>query len=229
MQLSCGVSTMARYRSKGVRYRYLLSTFLCYGPLALGLGTWTWHTGTLPGRLWPICIGLGVGCWTLIEYLLHRFVLHVRTQTLAIRHTIERLHQGHHQDPGDEAKITVPVYGSVPIGAALVGLFRLLTGSWEVAALLMIGSIGGYLSYETVHFHIHCNATRGRWLRRRRRYHFFHHFKNQRRCFGVTTPLWDWVFGTAMPRHEKGWARRVWNECLAQGDLQGGQRKEETA
>jgi sterol desaturase/sphingolipid hydroxylase (fatty acid hydroxylase superfamily) len=195
---------MATYRSKGGRYRYLLSTFLCYVPSALVLGAWAWHTAALPGSLWPICIGLGVACWTFIEYLLHRFVLHMRTEALAVQRTIERLHQGHHWEPWDEAKITVPVYGSMPIAAALVGLFRLLTGSWEVAALLMIGSIGGYLCYETVHFHIHGTATRWRWLRRRRRYHFSHHYRDQRRCFGVTTPLWDWVFGTAMTRHEKG-------------------------
>jgi sterol desaturase/sphingolipid hydroxylase (fatty acid hydroxylase superfamily) len=220
---------MAMFRSKGVRYRYLLSTFLCYVSVALGLGAWAWHTGTLPRSLWPIYIGLGVGCWTFIEYLLHRFVLHVRTHALAVRRTIERLHQGHHSEPWDEAKITVPVYGSVPVAGALMGLFRLLTGRWEVAALLMIGSVIGYLSYEMVHFHIHCNATHGHWSRQRRRHHLFHHFKNQHRCFGVTTPLWDWVFGTGMTRHKEGWAQRVWHECLAPGHLPGGQRKEETA
>jgi dihydroceramide fatty acyl 2-hydroxylase len=220
---------MATVRSNGVRYRYLLSTCLCYVPLALGLGAWVWHTGKLPGSRWPIYIVLGVGSWTLIEYLLHRFVLHVRPHTLAIRRTIERLHLGHHREPWDEAKITVPVYGSLPIAIALAGLFKVLSGSWEIAALLMIGSIGGYLSYEMVHFQIHCHATRGRWLRRRRRHHFFHHFKDQRHCFGVTTPLWDWVFGTAMTWDEQGWAQRMWNACLAQRHLQRGQRKEDTA
>jgi sterol desaturase/sphingolipid hydroxylase (fatty acid hydroxylase superfamily) len=201
----------ATFKSTSECYRYLLSTFLCYVPLALGLAAWTWQMGTLPGSLWPIGIGLGVGCWTLIEYLLHRFVLHLRTPTLAIQHSIERLHLGHHREPSDEAKVTVPVYGSMPIAVVLLALFRLLTASWEVAALLMIGSIGGYLAYETIHFYIHCHATGGRWLRWQRKQHFFHHFKDQGRCFGVTTPLWDWVFGTAMTGHEPRRAGRVWS------------------
>jgi sterol desaturase/sphingolipid hydroxylase (fatty acid hydroxylase superfamily) len=220
---------LATFEFTGVRYRYLLSTFFCYVPLALGLGVWAWQTGTLPGSLWPIGIALGVGCWTLIEYLLHRFVLHLRPHTLAIRRTIEHLHLGHHREPSDEAKVTVPVYGSMPIAVVLLALFRLLTGSWEVAALLMIGSIGGYLAYETVHFRIHCQAAGGRWLWWQRKQHFFHHFKDQGRCFGVTTALWDWVFGTATVGHEPRWARPGWNGRWAREHLEEGPRKEGTA
>jgi sterol desaturase/sphingolipid hydroxylase (fatty acid hydroxylase superfamily) len=178
-----------------IRYRYVLSTFLCYVPLALGLGAWVWGTGTLSGPLWPGLIVLGVGCWTLIEYLLHRFVLHVSADAPSFQRTIERLHLGHHREPWDEAKITVPVYGSLPIAATLLGLYR-LSGSWHVAALLLIGSIIGYLGYEMVHFRIHCGRAGGRWLRWQRAHHLRHHFKHPECCFGVTTPLWDWVFGT---------------------------------
>jgi sterol desaturase/sphingolipid hydroxylase (fatty acid hydroxylase superfamily) len=177
-----------------MRYRYLLSAFLCYVPIATTLAIRARGTGTLPTSQWPMLIVFGVVCWTLIEYLLHRFVLHL--QTRAYQRTSERLHLGHHWEPRDVAKITVPVYGSLPIAVALWGLFRLLPGSWEAAGLLLIGNIIGYLYYETVHFRIHCGATGGRWLRRRRAHHLYHHFKNQHRCFGVTTPLWDWVFGT---------------------------------
>jgi hypothetical protein len=183
-------------RHHGVRYRFLCSVFACYVPLALGLGLWTWQTGTLPGSWWPVCIVLGGLCWTLIEYVLHRFVLHMHLQAGAVQRTIERLHLGHHREPHDEAKVTVPVYGSLPIAAALLGVFRLMAGSWAVAASLMIGSIAGYLWYEAAHFRIHCSAKHGRWWRWQRANHFFHHFREQRRCFGVTTPLWDWVCGT---------------------------------
>jgi sterol desaturase/sphingolipid hydroxylase (fatty acid hydroxylase superfamily) len=179
-----------------VRYRYLLSVLLCYATVALGLGAWAWQMGGLPASRWPLLIALGVACWTLIEYVLHRFVLHVRAEVLAFQRAVERLHLGHHREPRDVAKITVPVYGSLPIAAALLGLFRLLSGAWEAAALLMVGTILGYLSYEVVHFRIHCGVRGGRWLRRRRAHHFVHHFKHPDRWFGVTTPLWDWVFGT---------------------------------
>jgi dihydroceramide fatty acyl 2-hydroxylase len=184
------------FGGNGVRYRFLLGVFCCYVPLAVGLALGVWQMGTLPGSLWPVFIALGMLCWTLIEYALHRFVLHLRLQVVAVQRTIERLHLGHHWEPRDEAKVTVPVYGSLPIAAALLAMFRLMAGSWEAGALLLIGSIAGYLWYEAVHFRLHCSTTRGRWWRWQRANHFFHHFRDQRRCFGVTTPLWDWVFGT---------------------------------
>jgi 4-hydroxysphinganine ceramide fatty acyl 2-hydroxylase len=180
-----------------VRYGFLLSVFCCYVPLAVGLGLWSWHLGTVPGSLWPAYITLGVMSWTLIEYMLHRFVLHMRVDAMAVQRTVERLHLGHHWEPRDEAKVTVPVYGSLPIAGPLLGVFRLMAGSWEVSGLLMIGCVAGYLWYETVHFRIHCSTRRGRWLRRQRTYHFSHHYRDQGRCFGVTTPLWDWICGTA--------------------------------
>ena len=106
------------------------------------------------------------------------------------------MHLGHHRDPQDEVKITVPVSGSLPIAGGLLVLFRFMAGSWEAAALLMTGSIAGYLYYEAVHFWIHCGSRGGRWLGQRRAHHFFHHFKDQTRCFGVSTSLWDLVMGT---------------------------------
>ena len=60
----------------------------------------------------------------------------------------------------------------------------------------MAGVIVGYLSYEVVHYAIH----RSRWFRHLFRpwvrNHLYHHHKDDSRCFGVTSPLWDWVFRT---------------------------------
>jgi dihydroceramide fatty acyl 2-hydroxylase len=183
-----------------VSYRFLVRPFILYVPAAFGSTLWAWRDAASPELAKPGLIALGVVVWTLIEYLLHRFLLHARPQTPGFLRILERLHLGHHQNPRDEAKITVPVSGSLPIAGGLLGLFRLLTGSWEVAALLMSGSIVGYLYYETVHFWIHCGPIHGSWLRRRRAEHLSHHFKDQRSRFGITTPLWDLVLGTGRVR-----------------------------
>ena len=182
--------------SQDVRYRYLLSPFICYIPLASGLALWAWWDASIPGIAKPAWIVAGLLVWTLIEYLLHRFLLHYRPQASGLLAVVEKLHLGHHRDPQDEAKITVPIYGSLPIAGALLGLFRLLAGSWEVAALLMTGSVVGYLYYEAVHFWIHRGGRSEGWLGQRRADHLFHHFKDQTRCLGVGTPLWDLVMGT---------------------------------
>ena len=109
-----------------VRYRFLLSPFICYVPLAGGLCFWAWHDAGLPEAAKPALMAGGLLVWTLIEYLLHRFLLHYRPQASALLAVVEKLHLGHHRDPQDEAKITVPVSGSLPIAGGLLGCF----GSW---------------------------------------------------------------------------------------------------
>jgi sterol desaturase/sphingolipid hydroxylase (fatty acid hydroxylase superfamily) len=183
-------------KNQNVRYRFLLSPVMCYVPLAGGLSIWAWRDVALSDPAKPALIASGLMVWTLIEYLLHRFLLHYRPQAQALLAVVEKLHLGHHRDPRDEAKITVPVFASLPIAGGLLVLFRLISGSGEMAALLLVGSITGYLYYETVHFWIHCGARRGRWLRQQVANHLFHHFNDQHRCFGVTTSLWDRLLGT---------------------------------
>jgi sterol desaturase/sphingolipid hydroxylase (fatty acid hydroxylase superfamily) len=179
-----------------VRYRFLLIPFMCYVPLASGFCLWAWRDTAIPEVARPAVMALGMLVWTLIEYLLHRFLLHFRPRASRLLAIVEMLHLGHHRSPRDEAKITVPVFASLPIAGGLLGLFRLMAGSWQVAALLISGTIVGYLYYELVHFWVHCGTRRGRWLKQPRRNHFFHHFRDQTRCFGVTTPLWDQILGT---------------------------------
>ncbi len=181
-----------------MRYRYVIAPFLVYAPLAIGSLICALHEGTFSQALVPAFIGLGVVGWTLLEYMLHRFVLHVHPQAPAIGNAIGTLHLGHHRDPMDEAKITMPVYGSLPIAGVLLGLLRLMAGSWGVSLLIMAGIIGGYLYYEAVHFRIHRASRRGRVIGFQRTGHVFHHHQDLTRCFGVTTPLWDWAFGTGI-------------------------------
>jgi hypothetical protein len=184
------------YQSPARRYRFLMWTVMCYVPLASGLALWAWPDAVLPEVAKPALITLGMLVWTLVEYLLHRFLLHARPQARTLLAMVEKLHLGHHRNPQDEGKITVPVWASLPIASCLLGLFRLTTESWAVAALLMIGSIAGYLYYETVHFWIHCGGRQGRWLNQRRANHLSHHFKDQTRGFGVTTQVWDLILRT---------------------------------
>jgi 4-hydroxysphinganine ceramide fatty acyl 2-hydroxylase len=186
----------ATFQNPAMRYRFLMRTFMCYVPLASGLALWAWPDASLPEVAKPALMALGMLVWTLVEYLLHRFLLHARPQAPALLAIVEKLHLGHHRNPQDEGKITVPVWASLPIASGLLGLFRLTTGSWSVAALLMTGSIAGYLYYETVHFWIHCSVRHGRWLSQRRATHLSHHFKDQKRGFGVTTPVWDLLLRT---------------------------------
>ncbi|MEQ1508521.1 MAG: sterol desaturase family protein, partial [Myxococcota bacterium] len=64
------------------------------------------------------------------------------------------------------------------------------------------GVVGGWLMYEGLHRAIHVWPARtayGRWARR---HHLHHHFADPARNHGVSTPIWDWVFGTWVPVDE---------------------------
>ena len=105
-------------------------------------------------------------------------------------------HGSHHDAPDDPDRIVARLSFSLPIAVALfVGLSLVL---WSVAsgALVFAGVAVGYLSYEVIHFSIHRVALVRRLVRPLASHHLHHHYADASRCFGVTTPLWDWVFRT---------------------------------
>ncbi len=158
-----------------------------------------------PGRrgralLW--LFPLGVFAWTLLEYGLHRFVFHIRFGFAdpKIRDLVNASHLHHHAAPRDAGKLLVqPAYGLV-VSILLFGILYLLSGSAFSAAGIMAGIWAGFLYYEAVHYRVHLTTAPSGFIARQRRVHFYHHFTNRERCFGVTSPLWDYVFRTQLPR-----------------------------
>ena len=61
---------------------------------------------------------------------------------------------------------------------------------------LGVGYVVAYFTYEAIHGIAHCFAPRTRYGRWYRKHHFHHHFAEPLRNQGVTTPVWDKVFGT---------------------------------
>jgi sterol desaturase/sphingolipid hydroxylase (fatty acid hydroxylase superfamily) len=131
---------------------------------------------------------VGVAAWTLLEYLVHRFVFH-RYSSLG-----RRLHQLHHDHPNDpdseRSSLSTPLL-AFPIGSLLIGAAGLEDGSAIFAGLLL-----GYLVFIAVHYAVHrWPIEPNSWLYSAKMRHLTHHrFEN---CnFGVTTIFWDIVFRT---------------------------------
>jgi sterol desaturase/sphingolipid hydroxylase (fatty acid hydroxylase superfamily) len=81
----------------------------------------------------------------------------------------------------------------------LFAVASVILWSGALAGLLMVGMILGYLSYEGLHYWIHL-GRRSRWLLAPLvKHHLYHHYKDDSRCYGVTSPFWDWVFRTGRP------------------------------
>jgi sterol desaturase/sphingolipid hydroxylase (fatty acid hydroxylase superfamily) len=137
----------------------------------------------LLGSLTAVAAGLAL--WTLLEYGIHRFAFHGFLP-----------HYQHHDDPKDLKYIVSPLWLSGGTSLLLFALLRIPAGSWARSGLTLAAIIAGYLFYEGLHVRIHANEAGGPWLRELRKRHYYHHFADERYCYGVTTPIWDHVFGS---------------------------------
>ena len=140
---------------------------------------------------WLGTCSLGISLWTLIEYFLHRFVLHELPG-------IAQLHAMHHSRPS--AFIGTPIWlSSVTLSTIVfLPLWRIL--GLEIAAGTTSGLILGYVWYLLIHDAVHrWSLKEGSWLRKARYLHLLHHrHPGSAGNFGVSTDFWDVVFHTSI-------------------------------
>jgi sterol desaturase/sphingolipid hydroxylase (fatty acid hydroxylase superfamily) len=145
---------------------------------------------------------LGVLIWTLAEYLLHRFVFHYEPRSTWGKRLHFLTHGVHHDFPNDSKRLVMPPSVSIPLAALFYGLFLLMTGPSYVLPFFA-GFIFGYICYDEIHYATHHAPMKGRvglWLKH---HHVLHHYRNPERGFGVSSPLWDYVFGTMEAAEER--------------------------
>ena len=138
---------------------------------------------------------LGLVTWTLTEYCLHRFVFHYPARSRVGKWFVYLFHGNHHDDPRDKTRLVMPPAGAIPIMAALFFLFGLvIPAPWiePFGAFFIVG----YLSYDYIHYATHHFPMKNPVAKYLRRHHLKHHFSGERGRYGVSSPLWDIVFGT---------------------------------
>ncbi len=145
-------------------------------------------------RAWAVVLaaGAGVTLWSLVEYLLHRFLGHDRRtwpNGFATEHT-------RHHSEGDYFaptwKKTMVAMVAVPV---VSGAAALVLGP-TLGIVFGASFVSMYVLYECVHRRAHTHRGLGGYGRYLRRHHFHHHFGNPRANHGVTSPVWDLAFGT---------------------------------
>ncbi len=143
---------------------------------------------------------LGLFLWTFTEYTLHRFVFHFRPRTPRQERLIFLLHGVHHVQPQCKTRLLMPPVVSIPLALLFYGAFRLvlatLLGLSDWVAPTFAGFMAGYLIYDMTHYATHYFPMRWGFLKFLKRYHMQHHYKTPNQRFGVSSPLWDIVFGT---------------------------------
>ncbi|NWH18993.1 FA2H hydroxylase, partial [Grus americana] len=149
----------------------------------------------------PFIFLLGMFLWSLLEYLIHRFVFHMKPPAsnyyLITLHFL--LHGQHHKSPFDSSRLVFP-----PVPASLVigffyGILRLLLP--EVLGLsVFVGGLCGYVIYDMMHYYLHYGSPKkGTYLYGLKAYHVKHHFEHQKSGFGISTRFWDYPFQTLIP------------------------------
>jgi sterol desaturase/sphingolipid hydroxylase (fatty acid hydroxylase superfamily) len=170
---------------------------LLYGPVIVGLGV----IGLRQGVPWPTFAGLmlaGVLLWTFLEYWLHRVLFHYRPRTAVGRRLFRIMHGVHHDWPDDALRLVFPPMVSIPVAVTFWLIFGAVAGP-RLRYPLMMGFVCGYLAYDMLHYRMHHATPTSRIGVGLRRHHLAHHFRDDGRGFGVSSPLWDYVFGS-VPR-----------------------------
>ena len=153
----------------------------------------------------------GVFVWTLLEYVLHRFLFHIdleKLRNLVGGHTTQLgklltithfcMHGVHHSMPCDPLRLVFPpvlsgmILGFIYGGLRIISLFPV---KW--IDIVVSGILFGYTLYDTMHYmlHYHRDIKIGYFLTMKR-YHMHHHFRDSGRGFGITSKLWDSCFAT---------------------------------
>lgn len=151
--------------------------------------------GTSP-LMFPPMFLVGVVVWTLLEYWLHRVLFHYDAKSKLGQRFIWLSHGVHHDWPNDKMRLVFPPAISIPLALLFFWLFGLAFGDAGRYAPFA-GLAFGYLAYDMIHYATHHFAWDGKVMKYLRAYHMAHHFKHEPTRYGVSNPLWDYVFGTA--------------------------------
>ncbi len=139
--------------------------------------------------------------WTFMEYIVHRFLYHTEVDSDDFLQFQMSMHGNHHHYPKDPERLAMPPIPGLIIAALLLGLFYLIMGTYAFA--FFPGFIIAYDAYITLHYYQHrVKSPKYKPWKALWRHHKAHHYSNPYAAFGVSTRLWDWVFGT-MPKKSK--------------------------
>ncbi len=137
----------------------------------------------------------GLVFWTFFEYIIHRFVFHVVTESPRASKIAYVMHGNHHEFPRDRQRLFMPAVPSIIISSVVFLLMYALMRNSVLA--FFPGFILGYLMYASMHYAIHAWHPPFKWMKPIWRNHHLHHYKDDERGFGVSSHIWDKVFGTS--------------------------------
>ena len=140
---------------------------------------------------------LGIFFFTFIEYAIHRWLFHINTETEKRKKFQYNVHGVHHEYPKDKDRLVMPPPLSIGLSLIFYFIFRFSIGQWHWA--FFGGFLEGYCVYLFIHYSVHRYRTPKNFLGYLWKHHSMHHYGKTDVAYGVSNPLWDFVFGT-MPK-----------------------------
>ncbi|MFK7926087.1 MAG: sterol desaturase family protein, partial [Bacteroidia bacterium] len=108
-----------------------------------------------------------------------------------------KVHGVHHDYPKDKQRLAMPPIGSLTLTSLILLGFYFLVN--DAAFSILAGFNLGYALYLLVHYSVHAFHKPKNFLSVLWKHHAIHHYKDDTVAFGVSSPLWDYVFRT-MPK-----------------------------
>lgn len=164
--------------------------FIIYGAYLAAFGARSLSVGI------PVYLA-GIVGFTLLEYTLHRWPFHFKhgpSRSSKVRQFL--MHGLHHEFPNDKLRLVAPPLMSWPIAAVLFALYWAFLPH-DLAWILFGGTTCGYLMYDWIHYYTHhFRSPKTRLGKVIRRSHAVHHYKLFHLNMGISSPVWDYLFGT---------------------------------
>ena len=140
--------------------------------------------------------------WTFVEYTLHRYLFHFPAKNAFTKRLVFLFHGLHHDDPDDPTRLVMPPFPALLIGGSLYLLFGIFLPHGILEAFFAF-FMTGYLIYDYIHYATHHFPMKSKVGKYLRKYHLTHHFKDYGAKYGVSSPLWDYIFRTVEEKGEK--------------------------
>jgi sterol desaturase/sphingolipid hydroxylase (fatty acid hydroxylase superfamily) len=144
----------------------------------------------------------GVFVWTITEYVLHRYVFHYEPTSKIGKYLHFMMHGVHHDYPNDSKRLVLPPAVSIPLATLFYFIF-LYTVGFPRNLPFFAGFLVGYMLYDEIHYATHHAPLKNGIWQKVKHHHVLHHYHDPEKGFGVSSPLWDYVFGTVDPAEKK--------------------------
>jgi sterol desaturase/sphingolipid hydroxylase (fatty acid hydroxylase superfamily) len=165
-----------------------------YLPVMIGLPYYGYSRLSFSGLSVFLLFAGGVLFWTFFEYMMHRYFFHLTGEGKFMKRFLYVMHGNHHEFPRDRQRLFMPPLPSLLAATVLFFTFYVVLRNYTF--IFFPGFVFGYLMYGSMHYAIHAWNPPFQWMKPLWRNHHLHHYKHEEKGFGVSSTLWDHVFGT---------------------------------